>query len=456
VRNPSSNTRFARVTAVAVSVAATLAAGSALATTPPQKYYGGGSTFAAPPYIGSDYLDVSPEARLSTNAGNTAGLGFTTSGITAGSAFDTYKNVTSLHNLTSYCQTGSGFGKNSLNGSASAPANGSCNDYSTTPAGLSAPTASPDFIGTDAPYSTTDYNAFLSGPQITKQGIIQAPTLAGAVALAHGDSIDNVKLSNAQVCKIYSGKITSWSSITGVTGTGNKGPITIVYRTDGSGTTFSFTRYLAATCNGTANVPTGFVFTPNQSFASAIPGGVATVYGSRAVGESGNPGVVGAVLDGTNNPNALGYADVGEVINEGAKYALVNGWDPTKFGTDPGTGNPKALNLAATTLLTGKVLDGSTANAVPGSASDSIKNCVLLVDPALKLTNSYPIVAFTYLASYYSGNGNANHVNGLRALYNLFYTTTTRPVLGQGFAYLGSGSTAFGTTVENTVKACIN
>ena len=442
MRNAS---RSIRIAAIAASVAATLSAGQAMAV---ESLYAGGSTFAAPVYVGNNYNRTTPAARLSTNAGNTAGSGMITSSITPGSFFDAYKNL--YHNHASYCQTGSGFGKNSLNAQASAPASSACNDFSTSPLGLSAPTNSPDFIGTDSPYSSSDYNAFLGSSALaTHTGIVQVPTFAGAIALAHGTDVSNVALNTAQVCKIYSGKVTKWQQLAGVTGA-TSDPIVIVYRSDSSGTSFAFTRFLAATCNGTANVPAGFVFTPSSTFNSAVPGGVTAVYGTRAIGASGNAGVVSTTIA---TAGAQGYADISEVLNEGAPYATVSGFDPAKFGQNS-SGVPTPISIQLTNLATGKVLDGATLNDVPGSGDQATKNCVRVVNPAVKFNNTYPIAAVTYLAAYTTGNGTAAHVTALKNLFNLFYDHTHRPVLPTGNAYL-DGIATFGTSAKATVNACI-
>jgi ABC-type phosphate transport system substrate-binding protein len=417
-----------------------------------ESLYGGGATFPASAYVGNDFNLNNPISRLSTNAGNTAGVGFTVSDITAGSIFAAYNSTST--NLTSYCQTGSGFGKNSLNGASTALANGDCKDFSTSSTGLSAPTISPDFIGTDSPYSTTDYNNFLAGSQFaTHAGVVQIPTIAGAIALPINPSLTSAKLQSFQICRIYSGVLTNWSQLgAGVTGTGHTGPINIVYRTDGSGTTFNFTKYLANTCNGTIYVPAGFVFTPNQTFNSALPGGVTAVYGARAIGASGNPGVVQATTLAANG-SAMGYADTSEVVAEGANYVKVNGFDPTKFGISTTTGLPVPISIAVTSLLTGKVLDGATSNPVPGTSSAAIKNCVRLVNPALKFAG-YPIVAVTNVAGYYNGNGTAAHVTAIKTLFDFFYDRTNRPVLPVGYAYI-DGSATFVTSVKATVNNCI-
>ncbi|WP_153066240.1 PstS family phosphate ABC transporter substrate-binding protein [Xanthomonas arboricola] len=429
-----------------VSLATAVAAALVVLATPAmaaENLYGGGATFPAQPYVGNAYLTPNPDARLSTNAGNTAGGSSTVAGISAGSIFATF-SAGANSNKVSYCQTGSGTGKNTLAGTVAA--NQACNDFSVAPAGLSAATATPDFIGTDAPYSTADYQAFLSGSNAAARvGVVQIPTIAGAIALSQSTATTALALTSAQVCQIYSGQVSDWSL---VSGSGATGPIKIVYRTDGSGTSFAFTSYLARTCNGTANVPSGFVFTPNQTFNSALPGGVSTVYGSRGIGASGNNGVVTAVR-ATANTNALGYADIGEVLLQSAKYAKVNGFDPALFGQN---GTP--VSLAAAALLSGRVLDGATVNAAPGTGTQAVKNCVRLVNPAASITNAYPIAAITYVAGYTSGNGSAAHVQAVKDLFGIFYNTTTRPALPAGFAYL-DGVAAFRTSVQNTVATCV-
>ncbi|MFC6839968.1 PstS family phosphate ABC transporter substrate-binding protein [Xanthomonas theicola] len=425
------------ISAVALAIAA-LSTGSAMAA---ENLYGGGATFPAPAYVGDSYTGVTPNARLSTNAGNSAGNGANTVALGSSSVFLAYSNRSS--NKVSYCQTGSGVGKATVAGRTAA--NQACNDFRTAPAGLSAASATPDFIGTDAPYSTTDYNAFLNGGNAGRVGILQVPTLAGAIALPQSTPTASFDLSTAQICQIYSGLVSDWSS---VAGSGTSGPIKIVYRTDGSGTSFAFTSYLTRTCNGSNNVPSGFVFRPNQTFDAALPaGGVNGVYGSRAIGAGSNNGVVTAVR---GNSAALGYADIGEVLLQQAQYVTVNSFDPKNFGRDA-NGNPAPVNLPMASLLSGRVLDGATVNAVPGNGSAAVKNCVRLVNPNTSITNAYPIAAITYLAGFTSGNGGAAHVQALKDLYNTFYNTSARPALPQGFAYLGGINAA----AQNTVNTCV-
>lgn len=428
-----------KIGALAIATTCFMAASSAMAA---ETLYGGGATFPSPAYVGEGYLATTPDARLSTNAGNTAGVGFQTAAISPGSVFAAYTAATT--NLISYCQTGSGFGKTALIGSV---ANLACRDYSQSPAGLSGAAALPDFTATDSPISGTDYSNFIAGTNdTTRTAIVQVPTLAGAIALPYHDSVNGVpvvNLTTEQVCRIYSGQIQNWSGVlNGATPVGS-GAIRIVYRSDGSGTTFAFTSYLAARCNSQFGVPANF-FTPNQVFTSAITGGVA-IY-AASTGASGNNGVVSQTK---LNSNALGYADFGEVDSQAARYATVNGYDPAQFGNVSGVPTPVSITTA---LLRGQVLNGATTAAAPATIPVAARNCLLLVNPTTTISNRYPIAAFTYLNGYYAGNGGVLHIDAIKKLYRTFYNlpVSSRPVLPAGFAYL-DGFAPFGNQIRNII-----
>jgi phosphate transport system substrate-binding protein len=100
-----------------------------------------------------------------------------------------------------------------------------------------------DFGATDKP---------LPGADLTNLGLFQFPTVIGSilpVVNLPGVKPGQLKLSSAVLADIFLGKITRWNdpAIAGL----NKGvalpglPITVVHRSDGSGTTFVFTSYLS-------------------------------------------------------------------------------------------------------------------------------------------------------------------------------------------------------------------
>lgn len=432
-----------------------IAAGSANAA----DLYGGGATFPAPAYVGDLYNSASPKFRLSRDASiaspavTSAALGNTNPGPSA-TLTPVFAKFRALYpaDAASYCQTGSGTGKKVLNNDGLA-ANGACGDASTpAPTGFASNGPSPDFIGTDSPISTADYTTFNTNVAATRTAIVQIPTLAGAIALPFEDTnVTALALNTEKVCRIYSAQITDWTDPLLGLGLSGSHPITIVYRQDGSGTSFAFTSYLAAQCNGrygvpgsttNPNDPTNF-FKPNQSFETAVKqSGVWPAYAALAPA-SGNSGVVAKV---NSTVDAFGYGDVAEVIAQGVMYATVNTFSPSAM--------PASLSLAPSSLLQGQVLNGATTAAAPGSATAAQKNCLKLVSPSAPISGAYPIVAVTYLNAYYGANAAAK-VTPLRNLFKLFYDTTNAPTLPTGYSYL-SGNALFRSQINSAIASCIN
>lgn len=440
---------------IAIATVAFAAAGSASAV----DLYGGGATFPAPAYVGDLYNSLSPKARLSRPAGvlpavsyNVAALG--NSSGTLVPVFAKYGTLSS--NRVSYCQTGSGTGKNVFNQNGIA-ANGNCFDNGTAAVtGFTSTDPTPDFIGTDSPISTADYTTFNTNMSATRTAIVQIPTLAGAIAIPFNDNAaggpTTLNLSTEQVCQIFAGNITSWTDSRlglGLTGTH---PIRVVYRGEGSGTSFAFTSYLAAQCNGKfTGIPAGY-FAPNQSFATAAATALPKYYQETNVSDpsknapsaqTGNNNVVARV---NLSDDAISYADVAEVISQGAMYALVGGFDPVSM--------PASLSILPASVLQGQVLNGSATAAAPGTATAAQKNCLKLISPSAPISGAYPIVAVTYINAYWGGNAAAK-VAPVKDLLKLFYDPTNAPVLPAGYSYL-SGNALMRSQMTTAINGCVN
>ncbi|MBO9998966.1 MAG: phosphate ABC transporter substrate-binding protein PstS [Cyanobacteria bacterium SID2] len=159
-----------------------------------------------------------------------------------------------------------------------------------------------DFGGTDAPPSADDIAQM-------EDGLILVPTAGGAVAVVYNlPGVDNLKITREALPKIFSGEISRWndpaitSANPGVT-LPNK-PIRVSVRADGSGTTFIFTRHLAALSNA-------FIATKSpDEWPSA-----ANVQGGR-----GNSGVAALVQQ---NEGAIGYVQASYAAENDMKYALL-------------------------------------------------------------------------------------------------------------------------------------
>ncbi len=99
-----------------------------------------------------------------------------------------------------------------------------------------------DFGASDAP---------LSAEQLQKDGLVQFPAIIGGVVpVTNMDGVQpgQLRLSGEVLADIYLGKIKNWNdkAITDLNpGLKLDGPITVVRRSDGSGTTFLFVDYLS-------------------------------------------------------------------------------------------------------------------------------------------------------------------------------------------------------------------
>lgn len=438
---------------IALATAVVAAAGSAAAA----DLYGGGATFPAPAYVGDNYNATTPnKSRLSrSTAGPAVTFNFATIGnVATGPNGGKTPVFGSVADGVSYCQTGSGTGKRVLNNDGVA-ANGSCGDSASPAAtGFSALSPVTDFIGTDSPTSTADYTTFNTNMQPTRGAITQIPVLAGAIALPYTKSgVTGLNLNAEKVCKIFGKVVTDWADPVLGLGLGPVGsnPITVVYRTDGSGTSFAFASYLNSVCS-----TWGISVAPNQNFLTAVGGA-----GSGWVGANGNAAVVSAVK---STAGAIGYADIAEVLAQSAGYATVNSFDPKNM--------PLWLNLTSASLVQAKVLDGATQNNIPNvPGSDPVlpstaqRNCLKLIPPTTNVSGAYPILAYTYINTYYSGHA-ATQATALKNLLKVFYSTKATsptdptlipagPALPQGYSYLHANAT-FRGLANTAINNCVN
>ena len=153
----------------------------------------------------------------------------------------------------------------------------------------------------------------LKPDQLDKQGLIQWPQVMGALVVVF--NLEDVKpgqlvLDGPTLADIYLGKIRYWNdpSIARLN-PGLKLPangITVVRRSDGSGTTFLFTDYLSKVSGEWA----------------AGPGAGTAVEWPTGVGARGNEGVAANVLQ---TKNAIGYVEYAVAAHVQMKYtALIN------------------------------------------------------------------------------------------------------------------------------------
>ncbi|MEX2178469.1 MAG: phosphate ABC transporter substrate-binding protein PstS [Gemmatimonadaceae bacterium] len=161
-----------------------------------------------------------------------------------------------------------------------------------------------DFGATDGPMSDDELGRAKGGP------IMHFPTVLGAVVLAYNvpGVTQTIRLTGQAIAEIYLGKITRWNDPRIATlNPGVRLPasdILVVYRSDGSGTTYVFTDYLAAV-------------SPEWS---TVVGRGKEVRWPTGIGGKGNEGVAGQVKQ---TPGSIGYVELAYARQNRLLYASV-------------------------------------------------------------------------------------------------------------------------------------
>jgi phosphate transport system substrate-binding protein len=213
---------------------------------------------------------------------------------------------------------------------------------------------------------TVDFGASDTGmkqEEITKvsKGAVLLPMTAGSIVLAYNlPDVKGLKLPRAVYTDIFLGKIKKWNDPR--IAQANPGvnlpdrEITVIHRSDGSGTTAVFTKHLSAI---------------SPAWKSG-PGDGKTVNWPVGVGAKGNEGVTAQLLQ---SDGAIGYVEYG--------YA-----------------KQQNIPTAALENKSGKFIEPSSE-----SAANTLAAVTLPADLQVSITdptgeNSYPIVTYTWVMAY--------------------------------------------------------
>jgi phosphate transport system substrate-binding protein len=376
---------------------------------------------------------------------------------TSTSLFGAYKSVFA-NSGASYCQTGSGAGKNILAGVSGTSVQNGCPDGSATPTGFGATTVGrttltqPDFAASDSPLSTGDYNNYVANRGTSRP--LQFPAVAGGIAVVYRNdkSTTKLNLSTAQVCGIFNGSITTWSALGQPLPASGVDALQVVYRSDGSGTSFGLSNFLSANCPVAVGAPH---FITDQSFSTAVS--QFSLPGATWSGQSGNANVVNAIVNGTTD-GFIGYAEAANALAVAGNMATVNSKSPT---ADLGDATNHQLAISSADVVYNNAISGVDSNGRPivspisGAPSTS---CIALVKPDSYATLSstvsgYPIVAVSYLLGNSQGNGTdaADVRNLLGAPYNASVIAATKTIgVNKGLVFL-SGSPISQTQINGCV-----
>lgn len=204
-----------------------------------------------------------------------------------------------------------------------------------------------DFAASDEPISSKDASK-------VKRGVVQIPMIGGTIAVAYNKSGCNLKLTQSQVVDVFMGKIKNWKQLNC-----SAGPITVVHRSDASGTTFAFTNSLS-------------------SFSSSWTLGAAKAVAWKVgIGGKGNEGVSGSIR---NTPGSIGYVNYGFVKSNNLQVAAIQN-KAGKFVLPSFKTGAVALNSIA--------LDSNLAGENPNPSAPG----------------AYPISTLTWILAYRTGNG---------------------------------------------------
>ncbi len=161
-----------------------------------------------------------------------------------------------------------------------------------------------DFGASDAPMSDAELAKAKGGP------ILHFPTVLGAVVVTYNlqPVASGLHLTGAITADIFAGKIRKWNApaIVAVNPGAQLPPtdILVVHRSDGSGTSYIFTSYLAAV---------------SASWKSS-PGAGKDVAWPVGLGAKGNEGVSGQVKQ---TPGSIGYVELAYATQNKLPYAAV-------------------------------------------------------------------------------------------------------------------------------------
>ena len=132
------------------------------------------------------------------------------------------------------------------------------------------------------------------------RGVLQIPMTAGAIAVAYNLEGCDLKLSTEQLAGIFLGKIKNFSEL----GYADQ-KLTVVRRSDGSGTTYNFTKHLSAISDEWKNGP----------------GAAKSIKWPTGVGSKGNEGVAAQL---NQIPGGVGYVEAAYVKGKLQAAAVTN------------------------------------------------------------------------------------------------------------------------------------
>lgn len=216
-----------------------------------------------------------------------------------------------------------------------------------------------DFAGSDAPLKEEELDA---------AHLVQIPTVMGGVTIVMnvpGIESGKLKLDGATAADIFRGAITKWNApAIAKLNPGVALPdlaITVANRSDGSGTTYAFSNYLAK---------------QSVAFMREVGAGNTVNWPANSVGGKGNPGVAANV---EKIKGAIGYVDFSDAVKNNMKFVMLK-------------------NRAGNFIMPSQK---SVADAAAGANFKVRGMAPDLLDQSAK--NAWPITTATFVLAYENG-----------------------------------------------------
>jgi phosphate transport system substrate-binding protein len=252
----------------------------------------------------------------------------------------------------------------------------------------------------DAPLSATQISQYQSTDQTQRGPAIEVPVTSDGVATPYNPSgltvpTKGLQLSVDTLCGIFGGGITNWndSHITqdnnGIQVSSNL-PILVVYRSDGSGTTFLLSNHMNTACASTT-----FPWTFGVGTTITWP------TGPGYIGENGSQGVAGEVAATAGAIGYVGPSFLGPPNNIPAALLQDN------FALN----NPSSKQFIK--LNTKSIVKALSSVVLPrGFGPTDILNDTIVPDSTTQ--GAWPIAGFSYADFYgcYAAKKNTKGING--------------------------------------------
>lgn len=203
-----------------------------------------------------------------------------------------------------------------------------------------------DFGASDVPMTAAEVAA--AGGDST---LIQFPTTIGVAAISYNlAGVDKLKLDGPTLADIYLGKIKTWDNdkLKALNGGAKlpSTPITVVHRSDGSGTSYAFTDYLSKV---------------SPDWKSAVGVGKAVQW-PAGTGAKGNEGVGQAVK---STDGAIGYVELAYVIQSKLQTAQLKNHNGKFVAPSEGGATAAAASLKGVSSTNFSITDAPGDTAYP-------------------------------------------------------------------------------------------